>query len=52
MFGFEHVLDPLYHALGFAQKPIEVLEPDAITMLLLSSVAGGVFLILLSLIHI
>lgn len=46
VFGFEHVLDPLYHALGFAEKPIEVLQPDAISTLLLSSVAGGVFLIL------
>ena len=46
VFGFEHALDGFYHALGFAQKPLEVLEPTAITELLVSSVAAGVFLIL------
>lgn len=46
VFGFEHWLDPLYHTLGFRQKPIDVME-QATTVILLS-VAAGLVLILFS----
>lgn len=45
VFGYEHVLDPLYRAFGFAGKPMEVLEPNSIITLLVSSVVAGIFLI-------
>ena len=48
VFGFEHVLDPMFHALGFAEKPIEALTPEGIITLLLSSVAAGAFLIIVA----
>lgn len=50
VFGYEHLLDPLFHALGFHEKPIEVMS-NAFTMpLLLSAVALGAVLILSSII--
>lgn len=45
-FGFEHALDPLYHAIGFAEKPIDVME--SATTLLGFSIALGVVLIILA----
>ena len=45
VFGFEHVLDPMFHALGFAEKPIEVLHPNSINTILMASIAAGVFII-------
>lgn len=48
VFGLEHALDPMYHALGFAQKPIEVMAPDTITSLLLAAIALGVVLLIAS----
>lgn len=45
VFGFEHWLDPMYRALGFAGKPLEVMHPDSINTILLASVAAGVFII-------
>jgi len=46
VFGFENLLDPLYRALGFHEKPIEVLRPDTTTKLLLAAVALGTVIIL------
>ncbi len=48
VFGFEHALDPLYHALGMAHKPIEVME--SATTLILMAIAIGVILILIAMI--
>ena len=45
VFGFEHALDPMYRALGFAEKPLEVMEPGSINAILISSIAAGVFII-------
>lgn len=45
VFGFEHWLDPMFHALGFEEKPIEVLHPDSINMILITSIIAGVFII-------
>lgn len=49
VFGFEHVLDPLYHALfGLAEKPIEVMNPSMTGKILLVSAGLGPVLILIS----
>ena len=45
VFGFEHALDGLYRAMGFSEKPVEVLQPDSINTILILSVAAGVFII-------
>lgn len=45
VFGFEHWLDPVFKAMGFAEKPIEVLHPDSINTILILSIAAGVFII-------
>jgi V/A-type H+-transporting ATPase subunit I len=42
-FGYEHVLDPLYLALGLPGKPVEVM--DSINGILLFSIFTGVFLV-------
>lgn len=46
VFGFEHLLDPMYHALGFEEKPIEVMA--SINTILISSVAIGVVMMILA----
>ena len=43
-FGYENLLDPLYHALGMASKPVAVME--SITGILLFAVYIGVVLVL------
>lgn len=48
VFGFEHLLDPVYRAMGFAEKPIEVMSPSITNSILISAVALGVVLILIS----
>lgn len=50
VFGLEDLLDPMYHALGFAEKPVHVFEPQTTTMLLLLAIAIGVGLIVLAII--
>lgn len=47
VFGFEELLNPLFHALGFAEKPIEVLHPDTTSKILLMSIGLGVSLIVM-----
>ena len=46
VFGYEHALDPAYKALGFAEKPFEVME-NAMT-LIFAAVAIGVTLVCIS----
>ncbi len=46
VFGFEHLLDPLFHALGFEEKPIEVI--DSAVLLLIAAIAIGVVLVILA----
>ena len=46
LFGFEHVLDPLYFAMGFKEKPIEVMTSKSIIVILLAAVAIGVLLVI------
>lgn len=50
VFGYENLLDPLYHLLGFEEKPIEVMNNNFTMTLLISAVAIGAFLILNSII--
>ena len=47
VFGFEHLLDPVFHAMGFEEKPIEVLHPDTTNKILVAAVALGVVMILM-----
>ncbi|HIS77441.1 MAG TPA: ATPase [Candidatus Merdivicinus excrementipullorum] len=42
VFGLEHVLDPMFHALGFAEKPIEVFDGATTNMLLIGAIGVGV----------
>jgi len=46
VFGFEHALDPLYHAVGLPHKPLEVM--DNMMLVLGGAIAIGVLLILIS----
>jgi len=50
VFGNEHLLNPLYQAVGFAEKPIEVMRSDFTTPLLLMAVGLGAALILTSMV--
>ncbi len=45
-FGYEHLLDPLYHAVGLAGKPLEVM--DSINTVLLFAIGIGVGLVAVS----
>ncbi|MBE6845634.1 MAG: ATPase [Ruminococcus sp.] len=46
VFGFEHLLDPLYHAIGLKHKPIEIM--DSTMTILLGAICIGVAIILIS----
>lgn len=48
VFGFEEALDPLYHALGMAGKPIHVMDGATINQILIFAVAAGAAVIILS----
>ncbi|MDD4413821.1 MAG: V-type ATPase 116kDa subunit family protein [Oscillospiraceae bacterium] len=49
VFGFEHVLDPLYKALlGLDEKPIEVMKPSMTSSILLASAGIGLALIIIA----
>ncbi|MBR7032966.1 MAG: ATPase [Clostridia bacterium] len=51
VFGFEHVLDPLYHALfGLEEKPIEVMAPATAGTIIYAAVGIGVALVVLAMI--
>lgn len=47
VFGYEHVLDPMYKALfGLSEKPVEVMESDTTIMIILAAVCIGIVLVL------
>ena len=51
VFGFEHVLDPVHHALfGTEGKLMEVMESQTINMIIYGSVALGIVTIMISMI--
>ena len=48
-FGFEHFLDPFYHALfGLNEKPISVMEPETTSKIILLSVMLGISLVIVA----
>ncbi len=48
VFGFEHLLDPMYRAMGFAEKPVEVMHPTTTQMIIYGAVGIGVCLVISS----
>ncbi|MBE6831587.1 MAG: ATPase [Ruminococcaceae bacterium] len=48
VFGFENALDPVYRALGFAEKPVEVMKPATTNTIIYSAVGIGVVLVMLA----
>lgn len=48
VFGLENLLDPLYQALGFAGKPVEIMNPITMNNLLIFAIGLGVILIVFS----
>lgn len=48
VFGNEEVLNPMFHALGFAEKPIKIME--SATSLLAASIAIGIVLLICAMI--
>ncbi len=48
VFGNEELLNPMYYAMGFEEKPIEVLSSDFTMTLLMFAIAIGAVLILVS----
>lgn len=50
VFGMEHLMDPLWHAMGLHEKPFEVMGAASINIILMVSVAIGVFVVSLAII--
>ena len=50
VFGFEELLDPMFHALGFSEKPIDVMKPATTQMIIYGAVGAGALLVLISII--
>lgn len=50
VFGYEHWLDPLWHAFGLEEKPFEVLAATNTTTILLASVAIGIVVVCLAIV--
>ena len=48
VFGFEHVLDPMFRLFGFEEKPIEVMASENINTIILGAIGIGVFLLLIA----
>lgn len=49
VFGFEHLLDPMYKALfGLEEKPIEVMAAENTNLIILSAIGIGVFLLIIA----
>ncbi len=46
VFGFEHLLDPLYRMIGFEEKPIEIMHN--VNVVLVSAIGIGIALIIIS----
>ncbi len=51
IFGYEHLLDPVFHALfGLEEKPIEVMQPATTNMIIYVAVGIGMLLVTLAII--
>ncbi|MFV0413043.1 MAG: V-type ATP synthase subunit I [Oscillospiraceae bacterium] len=45
VFGYEHLLDPLWRAMGLAEKPFEVMAGGSVNIILLGSISIGVVVV-------
>ena len=51
VFGYEHLLDPVFHALfGLEEKPIEVMKPATTNMIIYAAVGIGMVLVTIAII--
>lgn len=50
VFGNEELLNPMFHALGFEEKPIHVMDSEFTMTLLIAAIAIGAFLIVIAMI--
>ena len=48
VFGFEHLLDPMFKALGFSEKPIEVMASQNTNTIIFGAIGIGVFLLIIA----
>ena len=48
VFGFEHILDPMYRSLGFEEKPFEVMASKNTNTIILGAIGIGVFLLIVA----
>lgn len=48
VFGLEHLLDPMYRAVGFAEKPVEVMAPENTNLIIFGAIGIGVFLLIIA----
>lgn len=48
VFGFEHLLDPMFRLFGFEEKPIEVMASQNTNIIILGAIGLGVFLLILA----
>ena len=48
LFGFEHILDPLFRSVGFKEKPIEVMASHNTNTIIMGAIGIGVFLLILA----
>ena len=48
VFGFEHLLDPMYQLLGFKEKPFEVMASQNTNLIILGAIGIGVVLLIVA----
>ena len=48
VFGFEHLLDPMFRSLGFKEKPIEVMASENTNTIILGAIGIGVVLLIIA----
>ena len=48
VFGFEDALNPFYRLLGFAEKPVEVMQPATTNLIIYMAVGIGVVLVMIA----
>lgn len=48
VFGFEHLLDPMFRMLGFEEKPFEVMASQNTNTIIMGAIGIGVFLLIVA----
>ncbi|MCR5652701.1 MAG: ATPase [Ruminococcus sp.] len=48
LFGFEHILDPIFRSVGFKEKPIEVMASQNTNTIILGAIGIGVLLLIVA----